>query len=62
MIQSGSAIDVTCSGQASAKHFQQCAEFQLLRNRGVTGQTAKTLHEIAAGGVATGGSGQLRQR
>ena len=60
--ESGCAIDVACSGQARAEHFQQCAEFPLLRNRGVTGQTAKILHEIAAGGVATGGSGQLRQR
>jgi hypothetical protein len=27
-------LDLT-SGQASAEHFQQCAEFPLLRNRGL---------------------------
>jgi hypothetical protein len=32
--ESGCAIDVACSGQARAEHFQQCAEFPLLRNRG----------------------------
>jgi hypothetical protein len=29
------SLDVTHSSQASAKHFQQCAEFLLLRNRGL---------------------------
>jgi hypothetical protein len=33
--ESGSAIDVACSGQARAEHFQQCAEFPLLCNRGL---------------------------
>jgi hypothetical protein len=28
-------LDFTCSRQASAKHFQQCAEFLPLRNRGL---------------------------
>jgi hypothetical protein len=27
-------LDLACSGQTSAEHFQQCAEFLLLRNRG----------------------------
>ena len=26
-------LDVTCSCQTSAEHFQECAEFPLLRNR-----------------------------
>jgi hypothetical protein len=30
LFESG-CVDVTCSGQASAKHFQQCAEFPLLQ-------------------------------
>jgi hypothetical protein len=29
------AFDFTYSCQASAEHFQQCAEFPLLRNRGL---------------------------
>jgi hypothetical protein len=33
--ESGCAIDVACSGQASTEHFEQCAEFALLRNRGL---------------------------
>ena len=28
-------FDFRCSCQASAEHFQQCAEFLLLRNRGL---------------------------
>src|SRR5262249_36824056 len=28
-------LDFTCSAQASAEHFQQCAEFLLLRYRGL---------------------------
>jgi Resolvase, N terminal domain len=39
-------LDFTCSGQASAEHFQQCAEFLLLRNRGL-GPLAVTVLSIA---------------
>jgi hypothetical protein len=28
-------LDFTCSGQASAEHFQHCTEFLPLRNRGL---------------------------
>jgi hypothetical protein len=30
------ALDLTPSCQASAEHFEQCAEFPLLRNRGLS--------------------------
>jgi hypothetical protein len=39
-------LDVTHSSQASVEHFQQCAEFPLLRNRGL-GPLAVTVLPIA---------------
>ena len=42
----GCPIDFACSGQASPEHFQQCAEFPLLRNRGL-GALAVTVLPIA---------------
>src|SRR6516165_4242217 len=39
-------LGVTHSSQASAEHFQQCAEFLLLRNRG-PGPLAMTVLPIA---------------
>jgi hypothetical protein len=44
-------LDFTCSCQASAEHFQQCAEFLPLRNRGL-GPLAVTILPIA---LAPGG-------
>jgi hypothetical protein len=38
-------LDFTCSGQAIAEHFQQCALFALLRNRGL-GPLAVTVFEV----------------
>ena len=32
-VQPHALLDFTCSSEASAEHFQQCAEFLLLRNR-----------------------------
>jgi hypothetical protein len=45
-------VDVTCSGQASAEHFEQCAEFPLLRNRGL-GPLAVTVLPIPLASRAT---------
>src|SRR5262245_28848848 len=41
-----------CSCQASAEHFQQCAEFPLLRNRGL-GALAVTVLPIPLAGRGT---------
>jgi len=54
-----------CLCQASAEHFQQCAEFLLLRNRGLgplavtilpipLASRAPLLHWVEAGRVASG--------
>jgi hypothetical protein len=47
-------LGFTCSAQAGAEHFQQCAEFPLLRNRGL-GPLAVTVLAIplARRGAAT---------
>jgi len=34
-VQPHALLDFTCSSETSAEHFQQCAEFPLLRNRGL---------------------------
>jgi len=44
-----------CSCQASAEHFQQCAEFALLRNRGL-GPLAVTVLAIPLTNVASAGT------
>src|SRR6516164_3246106 len=41
------ARDFTCSCKASTEHFEQCAEFALLRNRGL-GALAVTVSSIRA--------------
>jgi hypothetical protein len=46
--ESGCAIDVACSGEASAEQFQQRAELLLLRNRGL-GPLAMTISLVRLG-------------
>jgi hypothetical protein len=48
------APDFTYSCQASAKHFQQCAKFPLLRNRGLCALAITVLAlPFARGAAAT---------
>jgi hypothetical protein len=55
--------EFTYSPQASAKHFQQCAEFLPLRNRGL-GTLAVTILPVpfARGAAATACAGKLESR
>ena len=50
--QNYAPLDFTCSCQTGAKHFEQCTEFLLLRNRGLGALAVTALPIALARGTA----------